>query len=391
MAIRPYTRSGIIQPHKWMIDYYDAKKQRQRWIFEGSRAEAEALEVDLRKQSATGPLKNPMINAILPEYLTWMRNHRAARTVADIELTLKKLKPHFGAYPVNRITRNMIEDYITARKAAGRVTAQGRRIGELKSRTINKELAYLSSIIAWMVEQEYSYPLSFKIKKLPSRRPLPKIPAHRDIENFITALDDPIKQALAGLLYDCGLRWAEGSRLKWDDVNWQTGTFFVIGKGSRERTAYLSDRCRDLLSSSRLAAGGTLAIGWVFPNPATGQPYGHQKKAWASASKKAGVRITPHLLRHAYATYTLEATGDLRAVQTELGHASIGTSEIYTQINQVRRREIDRLRREYLEAGNIGDKSPIPAAQKAPDTTKSVDYPVNDTNAQVIDITKHFK
>ncbi len=362
MAVRPFKRSGVVDPNRWMVDYYDSQKKRQRMVYVGTRAEAEARAVDLGKRHTRGPLVNPTINRILPEYLTWMRNHRAERTVKDIELCLKKIGPHFGHNPVNRITRGLIENYISARKRAGRVTAQGERVGELKPRTINKELAYLSSIISWMVEHEYSYPLPFKIKKLKSVRPLPKIPQHQSIEKFIAALGrapDPgagLKQALAALLYDCGLRWSEGARLKWDDVNWEAGVISIKGKGERERTALLTDRCRSLLAPYRERARDNLE-GWIFANPKTGKPYGHIKKAWERAAKKVGIKLTPHTLRHAYATYTLEATGDLRAVQTELGHASISTSEIYTQVSQNRRREIEKKRREYLDALSKIDKT----------------------------------
>ncbi len=348
MAVRPYKRGGVEIPGKWQIDYYDSERKRQRLVFSGPRAAAELLEQDLRRRYSRGPLKNPTINQILPEYLTWLRNHRAPRTVADIELVLKKLQPHFGHYPVNRISRQLLEDYITKRKAAGRVASNGRRLGELKPGSINKELTYLSGIISWMVNQDYCYPLPFKIPKLKTRRPLPQIPTPAEIERFISALGDPRKQALAGLLYDSGLRWSEAANLRWEDVNWENGVILITGKGGRQRTAFLSRRCRGLLAPYREAAG-CRPTGWIFINEKTGRPWGSLKLLWARASRDVGVKITPHLLRHAFATFTLEATGDLRAVQTELGHAAIGTTEIYTHVSQVRRREITHQREEYLK------------------------------------------
>jgi len=372
MAVRPYKRSGIIQPNRWMIDYYDSNKKRQRMIFDGTRAEAEALDTDLRKRHSRGPLKNPTINAILPEYLTWMRNHRAARTVQDIEWSLKKLQPHFGHYSVNRISRGLIEDYIAKRKAAGWVAAQGKRIAELKPSGINKELAYLSSIIGWMVDQEYCYPLPFKIKKLKSRRPLPQIPAHSDIEVFITALGDEVgaygkpkkkpnnhKQIIAALIYDHGLHWAEATHMQWENIGWENGIITIMGKGERERTVLLSERCRKLLVAERKRLMSQRHLtGLVCPNPTTGRPNTHLQKSWARAGKAVGVKINPHLLRHAFATYTLEATGDLRAVQTELGHSTISTSEIYTHISHSRRREIERQRQAYFAglSGKVNDE-----------------------------------
>ncbi len=345
-----------------MIDFYNSQKKRDRTIYIGSRAEAEAHESDLRKQHTSGPLVNPPINRILPEYLTWMRNHRAENTVKDIEWSLKKIQPHFCHYPVNRITRRLIEDYIAKRKTAGRISAQGKRLGELKASGINKELAYLSSIISWMVDQGYSYPLPFKIPKLKHRRRLPRIPAHSEIEAFIAALGDEIgasgkpkkgadrkKLILAAVIYDHGLRWSEATHLKWQDIAWANGVIIIVGKGDKERTVLLSDRCRKLLAEHRQKAGGNLAAGLIFANPKTGRPYGTQQKAWKRAGQSAGVKINPHLLRHAFATYTLEATGDLRVVQTELGHSSIAMSEIYTHISHSRRREVGKKRQEYLK------------------------------------------
>ncbi len=349
MSIRPYKRSGKIIDDKWMIDYYDSHGKRQRMVFAGSRAEAEALEVDLRKRHHRSPLINPTINAILPEYLTWMRNHRAAKTVRDIELCLKNLQPHFGPYQVNRITQQLIEEYISRRRAQGRRNSKGERIGDIKPSGINKELAYLGSIISWMVRQDYAYPLPFRIAKLKSRRPLPQVPSPGQIEAFIKALGDPKKQALAGLLYDSGLRWSEATNLTWEKINWETGVILVEGKGGRQRTVFLSDRCRNLLEGFREAAGGDQARGFIFINPRTGRPWGSMKTLWNRISRDLGVRITPHLLRHAYATFTLEATGDLRAVQTELGHSSVGVTEIYTHVSQARRREINRQRQAYLQ------------------------------------------
>lgn len=73
--------------------------------------------------------------------------------------------------------------------------------------------------------------------------------------------------------------------------------------------------------------------GYVFENPKTGKPYSSMKTIFKSACKRAGIRrINPHLLRHACGTYMLEATGDLRLVQTTLGHKSVETTQRYTQI-----------------------------------------------------------
>ena len=379
MSIRPYKRSGVIDPGRWVIDFYDSQKKRQRLVVSGSRAEAEALAVDLGKRHTRGPLVNPTINKILPEYLTWMRNHRAERTVKDIELCLKKIQPHFGHYPVNRISRSLIEEYINKRKSAGRVSSQGRRLGEIKPSGINKELNYLSSIISWMVENDYSYPLPFKIPKLKSKRPLPRIPGHNEIERFLAALAamDPAKGLIGAMIYDSGLRWDEVINIRWEDVNWQTGDLVITGKGNKERLQILSDRCRAGLAQLREIGGGDRAAGYIFINPRTHKPYTTLRNSFRRAGESIGVKINPHLLRHAWATYTLEATGDVRLVQVGLGHADIATTQIYTHISNTRLRAGANQRQKYLS--------------EQTETPISDDQTVTANNSKVVDIKDYFK
>ena len=348
MAFRPYKRNGKIINGKWMIDYYDANGRRQRFVFVGTAAEADALDADLAKRHLRAPVSNPPVNSVMSDYFAWAWNNLSARTVTDIENAWHvKLRPWFGSIPVNRLTRELIERYKRSRLEAGKTNRKGEKLGPIKPRTINKELAYLSAIISWMTERDYCYPLPFKIQKLPSRRPLPQIPSPVVIEAFIQALGDPQKIALAGLLYDSGLRWSEATSLRWCDIDWQLDEIVVVGKRDKERRAFLSARCKHILAPKR-PLKPTDQEKVMFENPKTGLPIGSLKKCFARAGRDVGVKITPHTLRHAYATYLLEATGDLRAVQESLGHSAIGTTEIYTHIRRQRRQDIERRRQEYL-------------------------------------------
>lgn len=153
-----------------------------------------------------------------------------------------------------------------------------------------------------------------------------------EIEQFITAFDDPRKKLLVTLLYDCGLRWHEASNLRWEHIELNQGYARIIGKGNKERLVLLSERLSRSLVALRKPEG------YIFINQRTDMPWIHIKRAWATAEKKTGLKLNPHLLRHAHATFMLGATGDLRLVQTELGHADIKTTEIYTHIS------LDRLR-----------------------------------------------
>jgi len=233
--------------------------------------------------------------------------------------------------PVNRITRETINKYKTLR--AGR------------PRSINKELTYLKRIVSWMVERDLAYALPFKIDKVPYKRPLPRIPHPADIERFINNFTDLNKRALVVILYDCGLRWEEALRLTWPDINWNGQSAIVTGKGNKERITYLTPRLIDLLKQIKPKK----EEGNIFVNPKTGKPWNNIRKSWSTAAKAAGISLSPHKLRHAYATYTLEATGDLRAVQQSLGHTSIQTTEIYTHISLNRQRQTSDMRARHIQ------------------------------------------
>ena len=138
MSVRPYrNKKKEIQPGKWEISVYPQgrKGKRIRIMIEGTEIYARTVEAELRKQhSLTGPKVNPTINTILPEFLEWLKLHRAERTYRDFLYSLKFMQPHFGPLQVTRITPAVITQYQLIRAGRPRAT--------------NKELTYLQSIIS---------------------------------------------------------------------------------------------------------------------------------------------------------------------------------------------------------------------------------------------------
>ena len=159
-------------------------------------------------------------------------------------------------------------------------------------------------------------------------------------------------RALLELLYAAGLRISEALRLDRDDLDLEGGSVRVIGKGDRERVVPVGDvavawleRYLDagrpaLLAADRSRQGRG---GPVFLS-ARGRRLG-RNRAWASVKRAAAAaglsqRVSPHTLRHSYATHLLEGGADLRVVQELLGHASISTTQIYTHLTGERIREV---------------------------------------------------
>ncbi len=165
----------------------------------------------------------------------------------------------------------------------------------------------------------------------------------------VAALRD---RALLELLYAAGLRITEALRLDGDDLDLTGGSVRVVGKGDRERVVPVGDVAVDWLARyldvgrpvlaaadrSRSARGGP-----VFLSD-RGRRLG-RNHAWALVKRSAataglGDRVSPHTLRHSFATHLLEGGADLRVVQELLGHASISTTQIYTHLTGERIREV---------------------------------------------------
>ncbi len=149
--------------------------------------------------------------------------------------------------------------------------------------------------------------------------------------------DDPLAlrdRAMLELFYSSGLRLSELCGLRWADLDLGEGLARVTGKGRKVRLVPVGSAARDALQA--LAAGGVAADAPVFRG--RGQrpisPRTVQARI-ARAAREQGLfkRVHPHLLRHSCASHLLESSGDLRGVQELLGHADIGTTQIYTHLD----------------------------------------------------------
>jgi integrase/recombinase XerD len=146
---------------------------------------------------------------------------------------------------------------------------------------------------------------------------------------------------LLELLYTTGLRVSELVSLPLSAVQTKEAFFHIRGKGGRERIVPLSSEAcraiavyRSVLEKSQL---GQAAGSWLFPAQSasghlTRQAFARDLKACASAAGISSTRISPHILRHAFASHLLHNGADLRVVQELLGHADISTTQIYTHV-----------------------------------------------------------
>lgn len=177
-------------------------------------------------------------------------------------------------------------------------------------------------------------------------RVLPKLLSEAEVDALLAAGralpgdDGVMMTALLELLYGTGLRVSELVGLPFAAVARDPAMLVVRGKGSKERMVPLSDPARDALrawKAAREARLGKKPSKWLFPSPARG---GHlTRSGFARMLLRVGMgagidprRLSPHVLRHAFATHLLARGADLRVVQELLGHADIATTEIYTHV-----------------------------------------------------------
>lgn len=189
------------------------------------------------------------------------------------------------------------------------------------------------------------------IERPKTRRPLPKVLSIDDVRSLFEAAEqlDGAKgarlRAMLEILYSAGLRVSELVSLKSASIRKADRTLLIRGKGEKERLAPLTMRAVEAVQAYLEVRGAFLSEGaaspWLFPSRGKG---GHITAArFAQALKdlavQAGVppsKVSPHVLRHAFATHLLEGGADLRSVQQMLGHSDITTTQIYTHVVQDR-------------------------------------------------------
>jgi integrase/recombinase XerD len=143
--------------------------------------------------------------------------------------------------------------------------------------------------------------------------------------------------ALLELLYGSGLRASELVELPRGSVRAGQPFLMVLGKGSKERLVPISSRAQTAVAKwIEIAPGGTL---WLFPSGNRHLSRVRLFQIIRAMAGDAGIaprRVSPHVLRHAFATHLLSGGADLRVLQSLLGHADIATTQIYTHVDSAR-------------------------------------------------------
>ena len=195
-----------------------------------------------------------------------------------------------------------------------------------------------------------------------TRRALPRTLSHADVDRLFAAIAERLARdpviptdlrlaALIELLYGSGLRASELVSLPRNAIHPDRPFQILRGKGGKERLVPLSDRARAAVAAWRAHVATDRPF--LFPSGATHISRVRLFQLVRTLAAEAGIapeRISPHVLRHAFATHLLEGGADLRALQTMLGHADIATTEIYTHVDSSRLVELVNERHPLVDA-----------------------------------------
>ena len=231
----------------------------------------------------------------------------------------------------------------------------------LKDNTICRKLVTLKMFFQFMYEQGYTEQNlytnhRFKFKK---ERKLPKTISIKEITKLLSystkCRESAEKKfelwksarnlALLDILISTGIRIAEASNISLDDITRQERTVLIHGKGRKQRLIYIScnETWNNLTYWLKLRSTKPVQTDKIFVNR-----YGNQisihgiEYIYNSAKHAAGIneKSTPHYLRHTFATNLLANGADLRSVQEILGHSSVATTEIYTEVTTERKKQV---------------------------------------------------
>jgi integrase/recombinase XerD len=241
-----------------------------------------------------------------------------------------------GVRDPGKVGRPLLRDFVYLLKDLG-----------LSPATIRREVSAIRTYYAFLVgEGRVSEDPSDRLETPRRGRTLPDTLSVREVEALLAApgIDDPLgwrDRALLELGYGSGLRVSELCGLVLVDLLLPENLVRVLGKGGKQRLVPIGRNTIGAVSVYLHSLRPTLdhgkSAGRVLLN-ARGEPLS-RVGAWSivrRATKRAGIekRVTPHTLRHSFATHLLEGGADLRAVQEMLGHADLSTTQIYTHVDR---------------------------------------------------------
>ena len=288
------------------------------------------------------PDTDPAVNRFLDA--VWMERGLSANTLAAYRADLTALARWLGArqVPIVRTARQDLQGFIAWRVHAG-----------ARPRSTARQLSSFRRFFRYLLREgliQEDPTTQIAMPKI--GRSLPKSLTEEEVESLLAApaVRDPLgnrDRTMLEVLYATGLRVSELVNMRYEQINLNQGVIRIVGKGNRERLIPLGDEAVRWLTEFVHGARDEILLerqtDYLFPtrrgDRMTRQAFWHIIKRYA---RKAGIAkgLSPHTLRHAFATHLLNHGADLRVVQILLGHSDLSTTQIYTHVASERMKDL---------------------------------------------------
>lgn len=289
------------------------------------------------------------LNTYITEYIDYCRYRKRldCKTLKAYRIDLTQYKSFCPASP-DCFTKNTLDIFITTLHQ------------KYKTKTVKRKIASLKAFFHYLEYRELLSDNPFPKLDIRFREPklLPKTISFHSIQTFLSTLYTQ-KEAASGyqlrchirdiavieLLFATGMRISELCSLKPSDIDLNSSTVLIYGKGAKERILQIGNQevLSALLLYQKIFAEDIAACGYFFVNRLRHKLSDQSVRFMINRyAKLAGIsqHITPHMFRHSFATLLLEQDVDIRYIQRMLGHSSISTTEIYTHVSNTKQKDI---------------------------------------------------
>lgn len=282
-----------------------------------------------------------MIIQILAEYLDFLEVEKGL-SQNTIEAYRRDLNDFFeychfkGLDSMEEIKRNNLNNYV-----------RELREKDYSTTSVTRKIASLRGFYKWASSNEiikFNPAGTLEQPKLPQR--LPKVVSTQEIDEIFSQKLDEFETVIFELLYSCGLRVSELVNLKLNDIDLNGKFLSCFGKGSKERIVPFGEKAKNSIKIY-LKVRDYIVKKYDIDNKQflineNGKKVTRQEiyEIVSSMGEKIHKHISPHTLRHSFATHLLENGADLRVVQELLGHSNVATTQLYTHISKKRLKEV---------------------------------------------------
>ena len=287
------------------------------------------------------------MNELIEQFLNYISVEKgmANNTLSAYKRDLSRFADYLKSKKIDsidKVSRQMINSFMMAEKERG-----------LASNSISRELACIKSFFKFLLKENIVKEDAATIIESPKLwKKLPYTLSVAEVETLLNApnvrdLMEMRDKACLELMYATGMRVSELVNLKMDDINLGVGFAKCFGKGSKERIVPFGKKAKEslerYLEKSRPNFLKKHISNFLFltrlGKPMSRQTFWKIIKRYVKIAK-IKKKVTPHSLRHSFATHILERGADLRIVQEMLGHADISTTQIYTHVSKDRLKSI---------------------------------------------------